>query len=55
MVNFKQNFVNLGADLFDKANLICLIYKTVAKILSFTLTVKAKPDVNPYKQIPGIM
>lgn len=55
MVNFKQNFVNLGADLFNKANLICLIYKTVVKILGFTQTVRAKPDVNSYKQIPGVM
>ena len=55
MVNFKQNFVNLGADLFNKANLICLIYKTVVKILGFIQTVRAKPDVNSYKQIPGVM
>ena len=46
-----QNFVNLTADLFDKADLIWLIYKRTVK----SLTMKMKPDANPYKQISDDM
>ena len=44
--------MNLTADLFDKADLICRIYKRNVKTLTLTAPVKAKLDSNPYKQIP---
>ena len=41
--------MNLATDLFDKSDLIGLIYLRVVKTLIGT--VKAEPDANPYKQI----
>ena len=51
MINFKQNLVNLTADTFDKPDVIWLIYERAVTTLTLTMTMKAKPDVNPYKQI----
>ena len=52
-VSFKQNFINSTAGLFDKTDFMWFIYESAVKTL--TLTVKAKPDANPQKQIPGDM
>ena len=43
----KQKFINFTTELFDKAGLIWITYKRTAKTLTFIVTVKVKPDVNP--------
>ena len=45
--------MDLSADVLDNIDLIWLIFKMPVKALPLTVTVKAKPDANPYKQIPG--
>ena len=49
VISFEQNILNLTAYLLDKTDLIWHFCKRDVNILTFTVTVKAKPDVNPFK------
>ena len=55
VLNFEQNLLDLPVYLFDKGDLIWHFYRRTLNALTFTVTVKAKPDANPFKEISDNM